>query len=177
MSSIYSRNWEEIIKSVLHQYNNCSSRMKTQMISPTQATAHCKMNGKEWVIILLNNHSQLSLRLTVFSLFNVPSICMKYAYIVKGKFLESTQAQQISLLKFNLFYSHSETAMIGKECCFMTSSNISSSSTSFSFPCIVAALALLALDIFEPIVGDVGSQMGATEPLTGEEAPVIFLVK
>lgn len=42
---------------------------------------------------------------------------------------------------------------------------------------MVAALALLALDIFEPIVGEAGAQLGTPEPLAGVEAPVIFLDK
>ena len=57
----------------------------------------------------------------------------------------------------------------------ITSSNISSSSTSFSSPRTVATLALLTLEIFEPIVGEAANQLGAPEPLTGEDAPANFL--
>lgn len=60
----------------------------------------------------------------------------------------------------------------------MTSSSISSSSTSLSFPWIVAALALLAaLDILEAMVGEVGNQLGTPEPLPGEDGPANFLDK
>lgn len=58
----------------------------------------------------------------------------------------------------------------------LTSSNISSSSTSVS-PWLVAALPLLILDIFEPITGEERNQLGASETLTGEDAPANFLDK
>jgi len=48
-----------------------------------------------------------------------------------------------------------------------TSSNISSSSTSFSSPRTVSTLALLALDILEPTVGELKNH-GAPVPLAGE---------
>lgn len=59
---------------------------------------------------------------------------------------------------------------------FITSSSISSSSTSFSSG-VVAALVLLVLDIFEPIVGDPGNQLAAPESLAGEDATADFLDK
>lgn len=59
---------------------------------------------------------------------------------------------------------------------FKTSSNISSSSTSFS-PWTVVGLVLLALDIFEPIVGEATNQFGAPEPLLGEDGSANFLDK
>lgn len=56
-----------------------------------------------------------------------------------------------------------------------TSSNISSSSTSFSSPRTVAKLARLALEILEPIVGEVAYQFGSPTLLIGEEALESFL--
>lgn len=58
----------------------------------------------------------------------------------------------------------------------MTSSNISSSSISSS-SWVVAALALLVLDIFEPVVGELINQLGASKPVTGEDVQDNFLDK
>ena len=47
---------------------------------------------------------------------------------------------------------------------------------SSSSPRTVATLALLALEIFEPMVGEAGNQLAGPEPLTGEDE-LIFLDK
>ena len=58
-----------------------------------------------------------------------------------------------------------------KQIMFITSSNISSSSTSFSSKQTVAKL---ALDIFDPMVGEAANQLAAPDPLTGDAEPAFL---
>lgn len=92
-----------------------------------------------------------------------------------SQWVENSKLSPIILSNYNtcVFEQRNKIKM---EVLRLTSSNISSSSTSFS-PWLENGVVRLALDIFDSMVGEAGDHVKSAPSLLGEEANDIFLDK